>query len=107
MFDGTRKAMLDEGVELARLRALYDGLLGPSPAEISDEARIDLLERLVAVEKPAEEHGHTAQALWRQAGSNGVPAGLSALAAALRGRCALRGHCSTLKRLPQDATRSA
>ena len=42
MFDGTRKAMLDEGVELARLRALYDGLLGPSPAEISDEARIDL-----------------------------------------------------------------
>jgi CheY-like chemotaxis protein len=42
MFDGTRKAMLDEGVELARLRALYDGLLEPSPAEISDEARIDL-----------------------------------------------------------------
>ena len=42
MFDGTPKAMLDEGVELARLRALYDGLLEPSPAEISDEARIDL-----------------------------------------------------------------
>ena len=42
MFDGTRKAMLDEGVELARLRALYDGLLEPTPAEISDEARIDL-----------------------------------------------------------------
>lgn len=42
MFDGTRKLMLDEGVELARLRALYDGLLEPSPAEISDEARIDL-----------------------------------------------------------------
>ncbi len=42
MFDGTPKAMLDEGVELARLRALYDGLLEPTPAEISDEARIDL-----------------------------------------------------------------
>ncbi len=42
MFDGTRKAMLDEGVELARLRTLYDGLLEPSPAAISDEARIDL-----------------------------------------------------------------
>ena len=42
MFDGTRKLMLDEGAELARLRALYDGLLEPSPAEISDEARIDL-----------------------------------------------------------------
>ena len=42
MFDGTRKTMLDEGVELARLRALYDGLLEPSPKGISYEARIDL-----------------------------------------------------------------
>ncbi len=33
---------LDEGAELARLRALYDGLLEPSPVEISDEARINL-----------------------------------------------------------------
>lgn len=42
MFDGTLKTTLDEGAELARLRALYDGLLEPAPAEISDEARIDL-----------------------------------------------------------------
>lgn len=42
MFDGPLKATLDEGVELARLRALYDGLLEPAPAGISGEARIDL-----------------------------------------------------------------
>lgn len=42
MFDGTLKTTLDEGAELARLRALYDRLLEPSPAVISDEARMDL-----------------------------------------------------------------
>jgi CheY-like chemotaxis protein len=42
MFDGTLKSTLDEGAELARLRALYDGLLEPVAAEISDEARVDL-----------------------------------------------------------------
>jgi CheY-like chemotaxis protein len=42
MFDGTLKTRQDEGSELARLRALYDGLLEPAPAEISDAARVDL-----------------------------------------------------------------
>lgn len=42
MFDATRKSMPDEGVELARLRALYDRLLEPAPGEISEEARTDL-----------------------------------------------------------------
>ena len=42
MFDGKLKTALDEGAELARLRALYDGLLEPVAAEISDEARVDL-----------------------------------------------------------------
>ena len=42
MFDGTLKAALDEGAELARLRALYDGLLDQPPAGVSAEARSDL-----------------------------------------------------------------
>lgn len=42
MFDGTLKTALDEAAELARLRALYDGLLDQPPAEVSAEAQGDL-----------------------------------------------------------------
>ena len=42
MFDGTLTATLDEGAELARLRALYDGLLAQPPAGVSAEALADL-----------------------------------------------------------------
>ncbi len=43
MFDRPLTATLDEGAELARFRTLYDGLLDQPPAEISPEARADLL----------------------------------------------------------------
>lgn len=42
MFDGSLKTALNEGAELARLRALYDGLLDQPPANVSVEARADL-----------------------------------------------------------------
>lgn len=42
MFDGTLKASQDEGAELARLRALYDGLLDQPPSGVSAEAQADL-----------------------------------------------------------------
>jgi len=42
MFDGTLKATRDEGAELARLRALYDGLLDQPPTGVSAEAQADL-----------------------------------------------------------------
>ncbi len=42
MFDGTRTTRLDEGADLARLRALYDGLLDQPPTAVSVEARADL-----------------------------------------------------------------
>ena len=42
MFDGTLRATLDEGAELARLRALYDGLLAQPPVGVSAEALAEL-----------------------------------------------------------------
>lgn len=42
MFDGTLKASRDEGAELARLRALYDGLLDQPPSGVAAEAQADL-----------------------------------------------------------------
>lgn len=42
MFDGTLKTTRDEGADLARLRALYDGLLNDPPVEIPVGARADL-----------------------------------------------------------------
>ncbi|GLS02636.1 hypothetical protein GCM10007859_26650 [Brevundimonas denitrificans] len=42
MFDGTLTTKRDEGAELARLRALYDGLLDHPPTGVSVEARTDL-----------------------------------------------------------------
>lgn len=43
MFDGTLKATFDESSELARLRALYDGLLTDPPTDLSKEAEADLV----------------------------------------------------------------
>ena len=42
MFDGTLTTRLDDGADLARLRALYDGLLDQPPTGVSVEARADL-----------------------------------------------------------------
>ncbi|TAJ55614.1 response regulator [Brevundimonas sp.] len=42
MFDGTLTTRLDDGADLARLRALYDGLLDHPPTGVSVEARADL-----------------------------------------------------------------
>lgn len=42
MFDGTLKTPLIEDAELARLRALYDGLLGPEPATPDEAALTEL-----------------------------------------------------------------
>lgn len=42
MFDGRLRMTLEDGADLARLRALYDGLLDQPPAGIPSEARADL-----------------------------------------------------------------
>ncbi|MDO9587771.1 MAG: response regulator [Brevundimonas sp.] len=42
MFDGTLNATIGEGVELDRLRAIYDGLLSGSPDQPGDEAMAEL-----------------------------------------------------------------
>ena len=42
MFDGTLKTLLVEDAELARLRALYDGLLAPAGAEPDAAALTEL-----------------------------------------------------------------
>lgn len=42
MFDGTLNTTWDEGAELARLRALYDGLLARPPVSVPAEALADL-----------------------------------------------------------------
>lgn len=73
MVDATRKATADEGAELARLRAIYDGLLAepptlPDPAALADLAAMAHIFDLDADRPQAEVWRDLRAVLTRQAG---------------------------------------